>query len=204
MPSVGGYAYAVGENALYVNQFIASESVVDMPEGPVGLKVSTLYPWDGRVEIEITRCGGARTLKLRRPDWCGEASLSVNGRAVTDCADGYYTLEIAAGDRIVYEMRMEIRRVYADPRVAEDAGRVAIMRGPVVYCAEETDNPGISSEYFHADKALSRSTALTAKYEPELLDGVVAISGDGVKLVPYFAWDNREVGAMTVWMRETE
>ena len=202
--SVGGYAYAVGENALYVNQFIASESVVDMPEGPVGLKVSTLYPWDGRVEIEITRCGGARTLKLRRPDWCGEASLSVNGRAVTDCADGYYTLEIAAGDRIVYEMRMEIRRVHADPRVAEDAGRVAIMRGPVVYCAEEADNPGIPSEYFHADKTLSRSAALTAKYEPELLDGVVTISGDGVKLVPYFAWDNREAGAMAVWMRETE
>ena len=81
---------------------------------------------------------------------------------------------------------------------------MAIMRGPVVYCAEETDNPGIPSEYFHADKTLSRSTALTAKYEPELLDGVVTISGDGVKLVPYFAWDNREAGAMAVWMRETE
>ena len=113
-------------------------------------------------------------------------------------------MTVTEGDVIEYEMKMEIRRVYADPRVAEDAGRVAVMRGPVVYCAEEADNPGIPSEYFHADKTLQKSLELTAKYEPDLLEGVVTIEGEGVKLVPYFAWDNRAPGAMAVWLRETE
>lgn len=204
VPSVGGYAYATGKNTVYVNQFIPSESVIDMPEGRVGLKVVTDYPWDGRVEITVTECAGSRVLKIRRPDWCENTALTVNGKAVDNCEDGYYSVTVTEGDVIDYEMKMEIRRVYADPRVAEDAGRVAVMRGPVVYCAEEADNPGIPSEYFHADKTLQKSLELTAKYEPDLLEGVVTIEGEGVKLVPYFAWDNRAPGAMAVWLRETE
>ena len=111
-------------------------------------------------------------------------------------------MKVREGDCICYEMDMPVERVYADARVAEDRGRVAVMRGPVVYCAEETDNPGLVSEYFHAEKALPKSTELTAQFEPELLNGVTTISGDGVRLVPYYAWDNREPGAMAVWMKE--
>lgn len=200
VPSVGGYAYAEGGDAVYVNQFIPSETVID----GVGLKVATDYPWDGRVSITVTQCPGSCVLKIRMPGWCESAVLTVNGAPAGSLEGGYYSVTVSEGDRIDYAMQMDVRRVYADPQVAEDAGRVAVMRGPVVYCAEETDNPGIPSEYFHADKTLSRAAELTAKYEPDLLDGVVTIEGEGVKLVPYFAWDNRAPGAMAVWLRETE
>ena len=204
IPSVGGYAYATDGDAIYLNQFIASESIIETDSGRVMLKVATDYPWDGKVEITVVGCEGSRTLKVRKPGWCEKATMKLNGKPVADCADGYYAVEVRQDAVISYEMEMEIRRIYADERVAEDEGRVAIMRGPVVYCAEETDNPGIPTEYFHADKALSKQTVLLAKYKPELLDGVVIIEGDGVTLVPYFAWDNREPGAMVVWMRETK
>lgn len=92
-------------------------------------------------------------------------------------------------------------RTYASRR---DAGRVAVMRGPIVYCAEEVDNPGIPSEYFHADKALSKAAPLSTRYEPDLLGGVVVVEGEGIRMVPYFAWDNREPGAMAVWLKEIE
>ena len=99
-------------------------------------------------------------------------------------------------------MDMPVRRVYADARVREDAGRVAVMRGPVVYCAEEADNPGIPTEYLHADLALSRSAELEAVYEPQLLGGVTTVRAAGITLIPYYAWDNRESGGMAVWLRE--
>jgi DUF1680 family protein len=121
---------------------------------------------------------------------------------VDNCEAGYYTVMVKQVDRIDYKMEMETRRVYADKRVAENIGRVAIMRGPIVFCAEETDNPGIPSEYFHADKTLSKHIELSAKYYPDLLEGVVVVEGKGIKLVPYFAWDNRDAGGMAVWLRE--
>ena len=92
--------------------------------------------------------------------------------------------------------------MYADARVEENEGRVAVMRGPIVYCAEEIDNPGVVSEYFHCEKSLAKGAELTAKFEPELLGGVVTLEGEGIKLIPYYAWDNRKPGAMVVWMKE--
>ena len=99
-------------------------------------------------------------------------------------------------------MAMPVRREYADPRVRENAGRVAVMRGPLVYCAEEADNPGLPSEYFHAELTLPRGAELRAERTPGLLGGIVRIQGGGVTLIPYYAWDNREGGAMAVWLKE--
>ena len=99
---------------------------------------------------------------------------------------------------------MPVRRVHADPRVAEDAGRVAIMRGPVVYCAEEVDNPGIPTEYFHADLALQKDAPLATAFEADLLGGVQTVQAGGVRMIPYYAWDNRAGGGMAVWLRETD
>ena len=98
---------------------------------------------------------------------------------------------------------MPVRRVYADPRVPEDRGRVAVMRGPVVFCAEEVDNPGIPTEYFHADAALGRDEPLEAYFRAELFGGVPAIRAGRLELIPYCLWDNREAGGMAVWFRES-
>ena len=154
------------------------------------------------MNVTIKACEGERVLKIRKPDWCDDAVIKLNGAEVNDCEKGYYTVKVREGDCIAYEMDMPVKRVYADERVKENAGRVAIMRGPVVYCAEEIDNPGIVSEYFHCEKALAKEMALTAKYEPELLGGVVTLEGEGIRLIPYYAWDNRDAGAMCIWMKE--
>lgn len=202
IPSVGGYVYATTGDVLYLNQFIQSEAKVPMDAGEVGVTIRTDYPWDGAVSVKIDSCEGERTLRIRRPGWCESAQLKLNGEAVTDMLNGYYTMTVREGDCIEYVMDMPVKRVYADERVKENAGRVAVMRGPLVYCAEEMDNPGLISEFFHYEKALAKETELEAKFEPDLLDGVVTISGEGVKLVPYYAWDNRESGSMVVWMKE--
>ena len=111
----------------------------------------------------------------------------------------------AAGDCIVLTLDMPIDRVYEDPRVRETAGRVCIRRGPVVYCAEETDNLDLSlcTEYFHAEASLSRSAPLwLGEPDPKLLNAP-AIESDTLRLIPYSLWDNREPGAMVVWLKET-
>lgn len=202
IPSVGGYMYATDGDAIVLNQFIQSEAEVPTASGNVQIEIKTNYPWEGRVEIRVKRCAGERGLKVRLPGWCEHASMRLNEREIA-AADGYYEMTVREGDCAVYEMEMAIKRMYADERVKEDAGRVAIMRGPVVYCAEEVDNPGYVTEYFHAEKELKKGTKLSAEFEKELLGGVVTVKGDdGTMLVPYCTWDNRTPGAMTVWMKE--
>ncbi len=202
IPSVGGYCYAVTGDTIYLNQFIQSEARIATESGEVVLAVETNYPWCGKVNVKVAGCEGERVLKIRKPDWCDHASMLLNGAEVTGGEEGYYTITVREGDCIAYEMDMPVKRVYADARVEENAGRVAVMRGPIVYCAEEIDNPGVVSEYFHCEKSLAKGAELIAKFEPELLGGVVTLEGEGIKLIPYYAWDNREPGAMVVWMKE--
>lgn len=202
VPSVGGYMYAVDAQTLYVNQFIDSKTQIPLGERQIGIDMATDYPWDGLVRLQFSGFEGECAIRLRRPGWCDNASLALNGTPVERLENGYYSLSVKAGDALEYRMEMLPRRVYADERIREDAGRVAVMRGPLVYCAEEADNPGIPTEYFHAELALPRDAALTCAPAPEL-PGVVSVLGGGVTLVPYYAWDNRAPGAMVVWMKQT-
>ena len=103
------------------------------------------------------------------------------------------------GDRIELDLPMTIERVVADDRVAEDRGKVAIQRGPIVYAFEGVDNDG------HVlDRSLPRDTALTARFDKNLLGGVTVISGGGLTAVPYYAWNNRGRGEMTVWINASQ
>ena len=203
VPSVGGYVYATAPGTVFVRQYIESNARIALDGGEIALQMRTNYPWDGRVEIVVESCEGVKTLMLRKPGWCERYTLKKNGAPCAAMAqDGYLAAPVASGDRVVLSLDMPVRRVYADARVLEDAGRVAVMRGPVVYCAEEADNPGIPTEYFHADFSLGKDAPLEARFEPELLGGVTAIRGRGICLIPYYAWDNREGGGMAVWLRE--
>ena len=200
VPAIGSYIYARRPGELYVNQFI--DSRVEL-EGGVAVRMTTDYPWNGRVEIEVEKCAEPFGLNIRKPGWCASWTLSVNGEPRTlQADDGYLRLSVRPGDRLTLDMDMAVRRVYADPRVAEDRGRVAVMRGPVVFCAEEVDNPGIPTEYFHADAALSREAVLTERFREDLFGGVPTIEADGLTLIPYCLWDNREPSGMAVWLRE--
>lgn len=199
VPSIGGYIYAKAPGELYVNQFIASRVEVD----GIAVRMATNYPWENRIAITVEQCTPGMKLNVRKPGWCDQWTLCVNGESLNLSADdGYLRLTVNPGDEIVFAPDMPVRRVHADPRVAEDKGRVAVMRGPVVFCAEEIDNPGIPTEYFHADAALSKDAALTERFREDLFGGVSTIEAGDLTLIPYCLWDNRTSGGMAVWLRE--
>lgn len=202
VPSVGGYAYALDEGALYVNQFIDGTLRVKEGHVSVTLEVRTDYPWDGKVQIAVKECTGINQLMLRVPGWCKE--YSIIGAEGKENGSGYLTVDAQQGVDFTYEMAMPPRREYEDERVMETRGRVCICRGPIVYCAEEVDQPNmLASEYFHCDLSLDRQASLAIGERIPELQCALSIQAGDVKMIPYSCWDNREAGAMTVWMKET-
>ena len=203
LPSVGGYAYAIGEEGVYINQYLPGSADIPTKAGNVKLLTETNYPWDGQVAIQVEESPDAIDLMLRIPGWCKDYTLTVNGTPVSPILEkGYAWLSVKARDRVELLFVMPVRREYADPRVAEDKGRVAVARGPVIYCAEEVDNPGIVSEYFPAEKTLSASAQTKLIKVNDLPVDTVALNIGGVTMIPYCLWDNRSAGAMAVWLKE--
>jgi DUF1680 family protein len=234
LPTIGGYAYAHDGQGIYVNQYVASHARIALAAGPVTIGQETKYPWEGTVRLTV-ETEGARTftLHLRIPAWCqgpqspedlyqfvgkpekGAARLKVNGQVIDnlDMANGYARLNRTwkSGDVVELELPMPVQRVKANPKVQADLGRVALERGPIVFCLEGVDNKDECREF-----ELPRESRLTAEYRPDLLGGVVVVQGKAVRLaaenkpsepvdflaVPYYAWDNRAAGPMTVWLPE--
>ena len=195
----GGYAYAVQDSTLVVNQHVPGTARVPMAQGEAVLTVDTRYPLDGQVHLHVT--GPVQNLRLRKPGWCTSWTLTVNGKNIQpEMQNGYLDVPVQPGDCIAFSMDMPVRVVHDDPRVLENQGRVAVCRGPLVYCAEECDNPGFVREYFHAE--LPVGTGAWQAQHADMLGGIVLLKNDQRTLIPYYAWDNREPGAMTVWMRE--
>ena len=226
--TVGGYAYATSERDLYVNLFLQGQVATTVAGGPARVEVTTDYPWDGRVALRVAEAPASGFgLRLRGPAWCtGPLALSVNGTPVgaPRRERGYLVLArpLHAGDHVVLDMPMPVRRVEADPRVEEAAGRVALQRGPLVYCAEQVDQ-----DRPLALLALPQSAAVRPDRAPNLLGGVVRLVAAAVAFepdqtegplyresggprpsrpatltaVPYGTWDNRAAGPMKVWVR---
>jgi len=225
-PTIGGYVYAVENDALYVNLYVASRAEVALQSTKVTLTQKTAYPWEGRVELRVDpEPSGALSLLLRIPGWCDGARLSLNGEALRDVerTKGYARISRSwkAGDVVALELPMPVVRVECDPRVRDNVGRVALQRGPLVYCLEQADNPGGV-----LNLAVPSDAALVAEQRPDLLGGVTVIRGSAWRLnaaawghqlyrpapmpqraeftaIPYYAWDNRAPGEMTVWVPET-
>lgn len=213
LPSIGQYAYVRADDGLTVNQFMNGEAEFEVGNGlNVKLKQTTNYPWDGKVELEVNpERTGTFVVRLRIPGWCkgykvrfGGESLS-GAEALTD--RGYLALERewSKGDTLVLELDMPVEVVRARAEVEADRGRMAIQRGPIVYCAEQSDNPNLTYDAF----ALSALEPLNICYRPDLLGGITVLmgkeeNGKPILLIPYYAWDNREEGFMQVWIREVE
>jgi DUF1680 family protein len=224
LSTLGQYIYSTSETDAVIHQYIQSSTSLQMKGHQVKLRQETNYPWDGKVIIHVdSEIESKFGLKLRLPGWCHKAELFINGQpSPVHSEKGYVHLERVwqAGDRIEWQFEMPIERVYAHPEVKDDRGRVALRRGPVVYCFEETDN-GKDLDGLY----LPSITELTAVYEEGLFGGTVVVRGEGkrfavegmkelyqlvpgitesvaLQAVPYFAWDNREPGEMLVWIRE--
>jgi len=202
IPSVGGYIYSISEDALWVNMFISSSATADLAAGRVRVSQSSHYPWSGDVKIEVSPQRRARfALKIRIPGWCRDYTYSVGGRICgARQQDGYLVIDRvwSKGDVVDVSFDMPVRIVEADPRVKADAGKRAVMRGPIVYCLEQVDNADIE------EAVLTSETVFDSRFESGLLGGVQTVEardGDKVlKFIPYYAWDNRDAGAMKVWV----
>jgi DUF1680 family protein len=229
MPSVPGYIYAQTGNNLYVNLFVTSQSTIQLNKtNPVTISQETQYPWDGKVAITLSpEKTSPFTLHLRIPGWAKDQvvpsdlysfitlekesiSVEVNGQPVAYTSEKGYALiarEWKKGDVVSYNIPMSIRRVLANDKVADDAGKVAIERGPMVYCIEGVDNVPDMMKL-----ALTDSAKLVATFAPEKLGGVMTISGNAflsgnlktpatrMTAIPYFAWNNRGAAEMKVWI----
>lgn len=229
LPSVPGYIYAQGNNSLYVNLFAQSSSTVQLNKKlPVTISQETQYPWDGQVKISVSPEKASRfALCLRIPGWAqnrpvpgdlysylspekDSVSITVNGEPVQYKTEKGYAVidrEWKQGDVVNYTLPMNIHRVEANRKVVDDAGKVAIERGPIVYCLEGVDNgPQLMK------LSLPDSSKLTETFNSGELSGIVTISGeamvDGDKkaqtqkftAIPYFVWDNRGINEMKVWI----
>ncbi|HEX4121751.1 MAG TPA: glycoside hydrolase family 127 protein [Verrucomicrobiae bacterium] len=221
MASVPGYFYARQGKSIYVNLFASGVAEIKLDNGPfVKLTQETHYPWDGAVRIQVSPDKSSKfALRVRVPGWARDEavpgglytfidketeqpSLQVNGRPValkTD--DGYAVIERRwkKGDTVLLTLPMPVRRVAAREEVVADRGRVALQRGPLVYCLEWPDNPGVHVP----DVVLPDNEELTAQFEPDLLNGVETIKGRRVTAIPYYAWANRGKGDMEVWIRDS-
>ena len=224
IPSVPGYVYAVKDDALYVNLYMSNSAEVDVEGKAVSLVQSTEYPWNGDISIKVSRNAhkGPFALKLRIPGWVrGEVmpgglyhytdgkdlaySIKVNGEDAEGSVtpDGYFTVSRSwkAGDEVSIHFDMEPRTVEADGRVEADRGRLAVERGPIVYCAEWPDN-GFSVR----EATVPADAAFSVVPQPGLLYGItelVTSTPDGpLTLIPYYAWAHRGRGEMNVWFKK--
>jgi DUF1680 family protein len=228
IPAIPEYVYAQKGDALYVNLFVASEAKVHLGGGDVTVKQETAYPWDGAVAIRVAPSQPQTfEVRVRIPGWAQDRpapsglyryadaprkpfSMCVNGQTVAPTiAKGYAVIARtwAAGDVIALDLPMPVRRVLADDRVADDRGRVALERGPLVYCAEGIDNDGSALDLVVPDDA-----RLTPERRPDMLGGVTVLRGEvtsalgrarALTAIPYYAWSNRGPGQMEVWFPRT-
>jgi DUF1680 family protein len=221
---LGQYLYSSDTGGLWVHQYVGSEVTVD-PGVPVQIATESDLPWLGRVRITLSPASPAEfTLHLRIPSWAERYSLQVNGQALElapgprdsgdleQPASGYapqraYYLPIprtwSPGDVVEIEFAMPIVVRRAHRKVKGARGRVALTRGPLVYCLESVDNPDLN--LFEAEIDLA---SLKAEFDPPLLGGIWALSGktaqrEAVTAIPYYSWANRGESQMVVWVRSS-
>lgn len=234
MPSLPGYVYAVKGDDIYVNHFVAGTAAIKTKNNIVKITQKTDYPWDGKVTISVA--SGAKSpfkLAVRLPGWAQNQvwptdlyqfqAKSVEAIAVPTSGGvaaplpaplGAFGYQVDPGAERAFELTfpMPVRRVVADEKVKPNRGRVCVMRGPIVYCAEAIDNGGRA-----LDLVLPDDAEFTAEHRPDLLGGVTVIKAKGqravkgsegqtklepaeITLIPYCAWAHRGKGEMAVWL----
>lgn len=232
IPSLPGYVYAVRDRDLFVNLFMDNQAQITINNRPMVIEQSTNYPWDGDIALNVTKGSGEFAMNLRIPGWVQNSvlpsdlysyadnanptySVKVNGEEVTgDLRNGYLVIDRKwkKGDKVTMHFDMPARIVKAHENVADDRGRIAVERGPLVYCAEWCDND------FNVHNILvPRKPELSVVERPDLLTGMkqltlpvqtLGYNTDGrifteektLTLIPYYAWAHRGEGDMTVWL----
>ncbi len=232
LASLPGYFYSSSSDGVYLHLYDNSQLDWHLENG-TALKVTqkTNYPWEGNIEISVAPAEAADfAFYLRIPGWADSAQVAVNGKALTGAKPGEY-LPIrrrwSPGDTIHLSIEMPVQVVEANPRVVDDLGRVAVQRGPLVYCMEQLDQPeGVSITDVAVDLSQKPDAQFHHEFKSDLLAGVVVLhragfvyerpasrnslysrySGAPVKtrqvrltFIPYYAWANRAATPMQIW-----
>ena len=242
IPSMPGYMYGIKGSNLYVNLFAANTATIQVNGKDVTLEEATNYPWDGDISIKVLKNKAkAFNMLIRIPGWVlnevvpsdlytfsddifSTYEVTVNGQRVDgELQNGYLVINRnwKKGDVVSIHFDMPVRMVVANPRVADDRGRVAVERGPLVYCTEWADNQGVNPHHlllprqpkFEVMPAYSilntegnnkyfDVTAIAAQAQDVHVDrdGRIAAKDVSVKLIPYYAWNHRGAGKMDVWL----
>ena len=225
---ISRWIYARDARSVYVNLYVSGSATIDLPDCPVGLTQKTSLPWKGLVTITVEpNHPGTFDLCLRIPGWAqgrpfpsdlyrfDDASgvdwiVKINGERMdaTQLDKGYVRISRLwkSGDRVELRLPMPARRVYACENVEHDRGRVALMRGPIIYCLE-----GVDHDFSVLSMVLPKKAKIDAEHQEDLLNGVTVLKGRGLTegdrpvefvAVPYYAWQNRGIDEMTVWIVE--
>ncbi|MGE5813874.1 MAG: glycoside hydrolase family 127 protein [Acidobacteriota bacterium] len=221
MEQLPGLIYASRGDTLFVNLFIGSTAKATVAGKPVVIRQQTRYPWDGLVRIAIQPDQPTEfALNIRVPGWAQNkampsdlyrfadslpdtARVTVNGQSIPLAVnDGFQTIRRRwqQGDVVEMSFPMAARRVIANPAVADDQGKAAIQRGPLVYAVEAVDNGGRA-----LDIVLPLEVPLKSEFRKDLLNGLEVVTAQAgsrtVTAIPYFAWANRAKGEMAVWIQ---
>jgi hypothetical protein len=229
----------VSDDAIYVNMFIDNEADIKLGENMIKISQDADFPWDGKVVLTVDPEEKSKfSLKVRIPGWAANEAIPGDLYRFTDksdqpvtflvngmntevlMSDGYavITRKWEAGDRVEFELPLKVRKIISDQRVWADANKVALQRGPLVYCAEWPDNNSgkVLNMMINAD------ASFTPEFDPTMLNGVAVLKSTGyqtkrnlkggvdrmeeepLKLIPYFAWNNRGPGQMMVWLPVSE
>ena len=212
VPSIPGLMYSKGNNAVYVNLYASSHANIDLKGKAVKVSQETSYPWNGKIQMTV-EADSEITMKFRVPAWSrnevlpsdlyayadtynSQPTLTINGKKIdTSIKDGYFevTRNWSSDDKIEIHFPMEVRTVKANEKVEEDRGKLSIEYGPIVYAVEEVDNPKFD------EILISPNDKFTVQKE-DILIGVNTIINQKLKAIPYYAWSNRGVGKMKVWI----
>jgi uncharacterized protein len=222
LASLGQYIYTRNEDSIYAHLYIGGEGEFEIKNQKVKLSQSNNYPWNGNINFKVSTENIVQfSLALRIPGWCKKHKISVNGSEVNAVyADGYALIntEWKNGDSVELELDMPVEFLVSNPKVRANSGKIALQRGPLVYCIEEADNgSNLSALYICTDAEFKEGT------DSELPEGSVTLEGKGfrtcddsdelysslnnkeipvnIKAVPYFVWGNRKPGEMLVWVR---
>ena len=224
--SVPGYIYARQGKDIFVNLYAQGKAKI----GNVELEQTTDYPWDGKIRIKVTKGSGKFAIKLRVPSWLKTSptnndlyqyqdkaktySVSVNGKALYPENRDYIEISRSwkKGDTIELDFPMDVRRIVANDNAEDDRGKVALERGPIVFCLEGADQ----SDHKVFNKYILDSAPVSAHFEQDLLNGVMVLEGSAKELqqdgevkdvkfraIPYSTWNNRGGEQMEVWIANT-
>jgi len=236
IPSIPGYIYAQNGSDVYVNLFISGTGNLTVDNKPVKITQQDNYPWNGGLAFTIDPASSLDfNLKIRIPGWAQNQAMpsdlytyeqpssqkiviTINGKPVDyQMKNGYAVIskKWKKNDKVQLTLPMEVRRVVANVAVPDDNGKVALQRGPIIYCAEWKDNDGKAGNII-----IPKGTVFTPEYEPSLLNGVTVLKANvktvdldesaqtisttskTMTAIPYYAWANRGKGEMTVWFPE--